>query len=47
VGFGVSNADQFQQVAQHADGVVIGSKFITTIQEAGTCIFLIISLIER
>lgn len=35
VGFGVSNREQFQAVGAHADGVVIGSKIITVLRDAG------------
>jgi tryptophan synthase len=35
VGFGVGSPEQFEAVAQHSDGVVIGSKFINIIKEAG------------
>ncbi|KAK4228046.1 putative tryptophan synthase [Podospora fimiseda] len=35
VGFGVSTHDHFASVAQLADGVVVGSKIVTTIAEAG------------
>ncbi|KAK3990791.1 tryptophan synthase beta subunit-like PLP-dependent enzyme [Cladorrhinum sp. PSN332] len=35
VGFGVSTHDHFASVAQLADGVVVGSKLVTTIAEAG------------
>ncbi|TPX41361.1 tryptophan synthase [Synchytrium endobioticum] len=34
VGFGVASRHQFQAVAQHADGVVIGSQIITTLSTA-------------
>ncbi|ORY04306.1 tryptophan synthase [Basidiobolus meristosporus CBS 931.73] len=34
VGFGVSNRDHFQSVGEHADGVVIGSKFIHILKSA-------------
>ena len=34
VGFGVSTREQFQTVAQHSDGVVIGSQIITTLANA-------------
>jgi tryptophan synthase len=39
VGFGVSNREQFQAVGVHADGVVIGSKIITVLRDAGKCFF--------
>lgn len=35
VGFGVSNREQFLNVGSHAEGVVIGSKIITVLKEAG------------
>ncbi|KAK4163049.1 tryptophan synthase beta subunit-like PLP-dependent enzyme [Cladorrhinum sp. PSN259] len=35
VGFGVSTHDHFASIAQLADGVVVGSKIVTTIAEAG------------
>lgn len=35
VGFGVSTHDHFASIAQLADGVVVGSKVVTTISEAG------------
>lgn len=35
VGFGVSSHEHFQSVAAIADGVVVGSQIITTIQKAG------------
>jgi tryptophan synthase alpha chain len=34
VGLGVSNAEQASAVAKYADGVIVGSAFIKTIQEA-------------
>ncbi|KAK0705480.1 tryptophan synthase [Lasiosphaeris hirsuta] len=34
VGFGVSTRDHFVSVAQIADGVVVGSKIVTTLQES-------------
>ncbi|KAJ3010386.1 UNVERIFIED_CONTAM: tryptophan synthetase, partial [Siphonaria sp. JEL0065] len=34
VGFGVSNRDQFLQIGSQAEGVVIGSKIITTLKNA-------------
>jgi tryptophan synthase len=34
VGFGVSTREHFDAVAQHADGVVIGSQFIKVIQQS-------------
>jgi tryptophan synthase alpha chain len=36
VGLGVSNADQAREVAQYADGVIVGSAFIRLIQESST-----------
>lgn len=33
-GFGVSNADMARRVAEHADGVVVGSKLVQTIADA-------------
>ncbi|KAK6065324.1 Tryptophan synthase [Seiridium cupressi] len=35
VGFGVSTRDHFKSVAEVADGVVIGSQIVTTLQKAG------------
>ncbi|TPX34496.1 tryptophan synthase [Synchytrium microbalum] len=35
VGFGVATREQFESVALHADGVVIGSQIITTLDKAG------------
>ena len=34
VGLGVSNAEQAKAVAKYSDGVIVGSAFIKTIQEA-------------
>jgi tryptophan synthase alpha chain len=34
VGLGVSNADQAKQVAQFADGVIVGSAFIKLVLES-------------
>ncbi|TPX62933.1 tryptophan synthase [Powellomyces hirtus] len=34
VGFGVATSEHFKEVGAHADGVVIGSKIITTLKEA-------------
>ena len=34
VGLGVSNGTQAREVAQYADGVIVGSAFIKKIQEA-------------
>jgi tryptophan synthase alpha chain len=36
VGLGVSNADQAREVADYADGVIVGSAFIRLIQESAT-----------
>ena len=36
VGLGVSNAQQAHEVAQYADGVIVGSAFIREIQESAT-----------
>jgi tryptophan synthase alpha chain len=36
VGLGVSTADQAREVAQYADGVIVGSAFIRQIQESAT-----------
>ncbi|KAJ3105177.1 tryptophan synthetase, partial [Phlyctochytrium bullatum] len=38
VGFGVSNRDHFVEVSKYAEGVVIGSKIITTLKTAETVI---------
>ncbi|EPQ26393.1 uncharacterized protein PFL1_06041 [Pseudozyma flocculosa PF-1] len=35
VGFGVSTRDHFIEVGEHADGVVIGSKLVAKLKEAG------------
>lgn len=35
VGFGISNADMVQSVANRADGVVVGSAILKAVQEAG------------
>lgn len=35
VGFGVSTRDHFETVAKYADGVVIGSRIVTVLKEAG------------
>jgi tryptophan synthase alpha chain len=35
VGFGISNAGQVRQVAQHADAVVVGSAIVKQIGEFG------------
>ena len=35
VGFGISNPEHVSQVAQHADGVVVGSAIVKRIQEFG------------
>src|SRR5262249_52789058 len=35
VGFGISNADHIRQVAQHADGIVVGSAIVKRIAESG------------
>ncbi len=35
VGFGVSTAEQAAAVARHADGVIIGSKLISMVRDAG------------
>jgi len=49
VGFGVSTREQFQSVGAYADGVVIGSKIVTVLRDAGECktSFSIFSLIGR
>lgn len=36
VGFGISNADQARQVAQHAEAIVVGSAIVNRIAEHGT-----------
>ena len=36
VGLGVSNAEQVREVAQYADGVIVGSAFIRLIQESSS-----------
>ena len=36
VGFGISNAKQAAEVAQHADAVVVGSAIVNKIAEHGT-----------
>ncbi len=36
IGFGVSNADQAREVAQHADAVVVGSAIVDLIAKYGT-----------
>jgi tryptophan synthase alpha chain len=36
VGFGISNADQAREVAQHADAVVVGSAIVDLIAKHGT-----------
>jgi tryptophan synthase alpha chain len=35
VGFGISNAEQFRQVGEFADAVVVGSAIVRVIEEAG------------
>ncbi len=35
VGFGVSDAEQAAEVSKHADGVIIGSRLISIVNEAG------------
>jgi tryptophan synthase alpha chain len=35
VGFGISNADQARQVAQHAEAIVVGSAIVNRIAEHG------------
>lgn len=36
VGFGVSTPDQAAEVGRHADGVIIGSRLVAMVQEAGS-----------
>lgn len=40
VGFGVSTREQFETVGRLADGVVIGSQIIRTLDQAGLINFL-------
>jgi tryptophan synthase alpha chain len=35
VGLGVSTPEQAHEIAQYADGVIVGSAFVTAIKEAG------------
>jgi tryptophan synthase alpha chain len=35
VGFGISNAEQARQVAQHAEAIVVGSAIVNRIAEHG------------
>ncbi|RUO95776.1 tryptophan synthase alpha chain-domain-containing protein [Jimgerdemannia flammicorona] len=35
VGFGVSTREHFKTVAKHANGVVIGSRIVTVLKQAG------------
>jgi tryptophan synthase alpha chain len=46
VGFGISNADQAREVAQHADAVVVGSAIVDRIAEFGDSPDLIQHVIE-
>jgi tryptophan synthase alpha chain len=41
VGFGISNAEHVRQVAQHADGIVVGSAIVKQIAEFGKDVDLV------